>query len=139
MSDTLAVKCLCGEVELQLSGKPLDQFYCHCADCRAANGASYISVAMFAKSNMTLKQGKTQTWTYKSMPRTRCASCGTMLFGEVVGADLIGLKANLLPQGHFKPELHIHCDSAVLPVQDKLPHYRTLPEIWGGSNDTVSW
>lgn len=50
-----------------------------------------------------------------------------------------GVKANLLPLGTFTPAFHIHCQFAVLPVVDDLPHYASLPGVFGGTDDVVAW
>jgi hypothetical protein len=84
-------------------------------------------------------QGSPVTWKYKVLPRQRCAACGTQLMAEVPGADQIGVKANLLPAGMFRPAFHIHCRFAVLPIQDALPHFTGLPAKFGGSDATVDW
>jgi hypothetical protein len=98
---TTDVSCLCGAVKMRLAGKPLAQFYCDCDDCQAAHGAAFVPIAMFASDRVTVTQGKLATWTYKTLPRTRCARCGTQLFAVVPGTGLTGVKGNLLPRDLF--------------------------------------
>ncbi|SRR5712691_4277762 len=69
----------------------------------------------------------------------RCAACGTQLMAEVPGLDQVGVKANLLPADMFKPRFHINCRYAVLPVKDDLPHFKSFPAKFGGSDETVNW
>ncbi len=135
---TTKIRCLCGAIELQIDGEPFSQFYCHCDDCRAMTGAAYLGVAAFPASAVRVVRGKPATWTLKTMPRTHCSSCGTRLMAQP-SADISGVCANLLPLGMFKPELHINCERAVLPVKDDLPHYKASPARFGGSDDTVNW
>ena len=42
MDKTVLVQCRCGEVQLELTGDPTVQFYCHCDDCQAVHGAAYV-------------------------------------------------------------------------------------------------
>jgi hypothetical protein len=136
MSD---LRCLCGAIQVRVHGQPLAQFYCHCDDCQAVHGAAYVGIAVFPSQAVEVIKGTPTSWTYKSLPRERCASCGTYLIARVPDAELTGVKANLLPPGMFRPEFHIHCQHAVLPVVDGLPHYRALPAAFGGADDVVEW
>ena len=133
------VQCLCGAVKLAIDGEPLAQFYCHCDDCQAVSGGAYVSVAVFPSKAVHVVQGEPATWVYKTLRRKKCAACGTHLLAEVPGTDMVGVKANVLPQGMFKAQFHINCRYAVLPVRDELPHYKSFPAIFGGSDETVDW
>jgi hypothetical protein len=134
-----SIRCLCGAVQVRLEGEPMEQFYCHCDDCQAISGGACVGVAIFPARAVKVTQGSPVTWTYKVLPRQRCPDCGTQLMAEVPGADQIGVKANLLPKGMFKPQFHIQCRFAVLPVKDELPHYKGFPAKFGGSDETVDW
>jgi hypothetical protein len=136
MSDIL---CLCGAIRLRIQGQPVAQFYCHCDDCQAVHGAAYVGVSVFASQAVEIIQGTPTSWTYRTLPRQRCAVCGTLLIARVPDSELTGVKANLLPPGMFRPAFHIHCRHAVLPVVDDLPHYRSLPAVFGGTDDVVDW
>jgi hypothetical protein len=81
----------------------------------------------------------TSTWTYKTLPRTRCSICGTFLFGEPPGLGMRGVSGYLLPAGMFEPAFHNQCRYAVVPVQDELPHFKGLPASFGGTDETVDW
>ena len=61
------------------------------------------------------------------------------MMAEVPGTGQCGVKGNLLPPGMFKPQFHINCEFAVLPVKDDLPHYKSLPQVFGGSDEVVDW
>lgn len=136
---TIEVGCLCGAVRMRLAGDPVEQFYCHCDDCQTVSGGAYVGVAVYPASAVTVIKGEPTTWTYKVLPRSRCASCGTQLYADVPGFDQRGVKANLLPPGTFKPEFHIQCQYALLPVRDGLPHFKGFPARFGGSDETVDW
>ncbi|ASC71930.1 Glutathione-dependent formaldehyde-activating enzyme [Halomicronema hongdechloris C2206] len=136
---TTEISCLCGTVKVQLTGHPITQFYCHCDDCQATSGGAYIGVAVYPVDAVKIMQGELTTWTLKSLPRQRCAVCGTHVMAEVPGLAQVGIKANLLPKGEFKPDFHLHCRYAVLPVKDDLPHFKDLPASFGGTDGTSNW
>ncbi|MBX3620496.1 MAG: GFA family protein [Rhizobacter sp.] len=135
----ITTQCRCGRVQLRLGSAPMAQFYCHCGDCRAATGGAVTPTALFPADAVEVTGGDTCTWTYKTLPRTRCAACGTLLFGEPPGLGVRGVSGFLLPPEAFAPRFHIRCEEPVVEVNDRLPHYKGLPESFGGTGDTVAW
>jgi len=133
------LSCRCGNVQLRISNTSMAQFYCHCDDCRAVTGGAFVPIALFATDAATVTRGDTSTWTYKTLPRTRCSTCGTFLFGEPPGLGMRGVSGFLLPVEMFSPTFHSHCQYAVLPVKDDLPHFKGLPPSFGGTDETVDW
>jgi hypothetical protein len=136
--ETVSMKCRCGRVQLHISAPAIAQFYCHCDDCQATSGGAYVPVALFSSDSVTVI-GDTFTWTYKTLPRTRCSACGTFLFGEPPGLGFRGVSGWLLAAGSFRPAHHIQCRYAVAPVKDDLPHFKSLPAGLGGTDETVDW
>jgi hypothetical protein len=133
------LSCRCGTVQLEISSAPVAQFYCHCDDCRAVTGGAFIPLALFAADSVAVIGNPVFTWTYKTLPRTRCSTCGTFLFGEPPGSGVRGVSGYLLSADEFGPSFHIHCQSAVIPVNDRLPHFKGLPASFGGNDATVEW
>lgn len=136
---TVTLSCRCGSVRLKLSGSAMAQFYCHCDDCRAVTGGAFVAVALFQGDSVSISGNSTFTWTYRTLPRTRCSNCGMFLFGEPPGSGIRAVSGFLLPVGEFQPLFHIHCQHAVIPVKDDLPHFRALPAAFGGTDETVGW
>lgn len=136
---TTEITCLCGAVAVRLRGEPVLQFCCHCDDCQAVSGGAYVAVALFPADAVTLVRGETATWTYKVLPRQRCTICGGAVMAEVPGLDQIGVGAWKLPAAMVRPEFHIHCRYARAPVVDDLPHYASLPALFGGSDERAAW
>ena len=54
---TTRVQCRCGEVEIELTGEPLVQFYCHCDDCQAVHGAAYAPESVYPSDAVTVVRG----------------------------------------------------------------------------------
>jgi hypothetical protein len=136
--DPIEIACNCGAVNVRLTTPPLQQFYCHCDDCQQASGGPYVTIAIFPAAAVYVR-GETDAWTLRTLPRHRCRSCGTQMFGEVPGGEIIGIRAERLPPDLFQPSFHIHCRYARLPVTDALPHYAGLPPEFGGNDERVTW
>ena len=128
--------CSCGTVEIQLTGKPLVQYFCHCDDCQAVHGKAY-ACSLYPTSSVSIQRGETDTFTLKSSPRTRCKHCETYLFAEVPGHSVRGVNADLLPAGLFSPEFHMQCRYATAPINDELPHYKGIPARFKGSDELM--
>lgn len=133
------IRCLCGAVRVGLTEEPTHQFYCHCDDCQAASGGAYVSLALLPAHAMSIIQGETSIWKLRTMPRERCARCGTQMFARVPGQDIYAVKGNLLPKSMRRPEFHMQCRYALVPVKDDLPHYKSIPACFGGTDETVAW
>jgi hypothetical protein len=133
------VFCRCGSIGLRITGKSIAQLYCHCDDCQAAHGAAYVPIAIYPAEAVEVIKGNPTPLAANSLPRIHCAKCGTHLFNDVQSHSLRNVNGYLLPKGEFKPQFHVHCKYAVLPVVDDLPHYKGLPAAFGGSDDLVSW
>lgn len=74
---SVEIRCLCGAFKAQLTQEPVIQFYCHCDDCQAVSGGAYVSLAIVPAHALTITQGETVIWRLRTMPRERCAVCGT--------------------------------------------------------------
>lgn len=131
--------CRCGAVTIDIDALPIAQFYCHCDDCRAVTGGAFTAIALYPKDAVTIGGGETFTWTLKTLPRTRCRNCGTLLFGEPPGLGMVGVMGFLLPADAFAPTFHSQCRFAVLEGADELPHFAGLPPQFGGSDARVGW
>jgi hypothetical protein len=130
------VQCSCGAVEIQLTGKPVFQYYCHCDDCQCVHGKAY-PVSLYPAPAISVVRGDTDAFTLKTTPRTKCKQCRTYLFAEVAG--FAGVNADLLPEGMFNPAFHIQCRYAAAPIQDDLPHYKYTPARFRGSDELMQW
>ncbi|WP_224365250.1 GFA family protein [Hyalangium versicolor] len=136
---TTLVQCLCGAVQLELTGEPIAQLYCHCDDCQAVHGAAYVPAVMYRIPATRLVRGELGMCKRKVTPRTSCRECGTRMFAEPPGLGIRGVTALLLPPGMFKPTFHMQCQHALLPIKDGLPHFKGFPAAFGGSDEQVDW
>jgi hypothetical protein len=136
---TLLTPCRCGAVALEISAPPLVQMYCHCDDCQAVHGGAYVPESVYPAAAVTVVRGEPLTWKLKKSPRFTCGACGTRLFIDIVRLGLRGVNGYLLPPEEFRASFHMQCQFAILPVRDGLPHYRSRPAQFGGSDETVDW
>ena len=139
MNGISEISCPCGAVVVKLQGRPQLQFYCHCDDCQIVSGGAYVPVALFPAEAVLSIEGRVETWTYKVLPRQRCAVCGCGMLAEVPGLGQYGISGNRLPPGMLDPQFHIQCRYAQRPVKDELPHYDSLPEMFGGDGRLAGW
>ncbi len=132
-------QCRCGAVSLVLTGAPVAQLYCHCDDCQNAHRAAYAPAAIFPKEQVQVSRGELTPLVIRSTKRMVCSQCGTYLFSELERVGMRSVSAYLLPKGTFRPQFHVQCDEALLPVLDDLPHYRRFPANFGGAEEFVDW
>ena len=132
------VQCRCGGVELEIASEPIAQFFCHCDDCQAVHGGAYGRVVYPAEA-VKIVRGEPKSWTLKRNPRFFCPACGTKLFIDVLPLKLRGVNGYLIPKDEFRPQFHMQCQFAVRPVDDDLPHFKSRPARFGGSDETAPW
>ncbi len=133
------IECRCGAVEMEITGQPIAQFFCHCDDCQVVHGGAYAPESVYAADVVKVIRGDPVSWKLKRNPRLTCRECGTRLFIDVISLQMRGVNGFLLPPDYFKPTFHMQCKFAVRPVIDDLPHYKSLPQRFGGSEETVGW
>ena len=133
------IQCPCGSAHLRIRGEPIAQFWCHCSDCQQVHAAAYVAESLYVAEDVELLQANTIAFALKTAPRVSCAECGTRLFAELAEIGMRGLNGYLLPNGAFKPALHLNCAETVAAVLDDLPHYRTKPAAFGGDDVLMDW
>ena len=47
MSEVMRAACRCGAVEIEITGEPIAQFYCHCDDCQIVHGSAYVPESVY--------------------------------------------------------------------------------------------
>jgi hypothetical protein len=83
--------CLCGDVRIVATGRPLRVGLCHCLDCRKHHGALFNASAMFPADAVTI-EGETRDY----RGRHFCPRCGSSVFarsGDEIEVQLGALDA----------------------------------------------
>lgn len=126
-------ECQCGEVNYQVTGKPLLRAICHCTICQAANKGAYSDIALFRwRDVIQPTEGAVDYRTAKFPPilqRGYCRACQQLSIEYLqlfpipktifVPVKLIADKS-IVPA----PSLHIFYDKRAADIDDSLPKYQ---------------
>jgi hypothetical protein len=78
-------RCHCGGVRFVAKFPSRFVAHCHCASCRRAHGAAFVTWAGFSSAQVTVTEGAGLVAVHESSPgtfRRFCRACGTKLFFE---------------------------------------------------------
>ena len=103
--------CHCGTVRFVARFPSRFVAHCHCASCRRAHGAAFVTWAGFPSTQVSVVAGAETLAVHESSPGTRrsfCSRCGTKVFfqsdkwqGEThVPLALFDDPVDRAPQGH---------------------------------------
>jgi hypothetical protein len=83
--------CVCGALRYEAVGQPLYAGFCFCADCRKASGSGFIPFMGFLANRLQISGATRQSRVIAARGgeavRNFCASCGSLVFGGVVGEN----------------------------------------------------
>ncbi|MCW8899635.1 MAG: GFA family protein [Gammaproteobacteria bacterium] len=122
--------CLCGKIKFTLSGKIDDIVYCHCSQCRKAQGSAFATNANVKSYSFNFICGEENLSSYKySTEQTKyfCKNCGSPImskninFPENVRIRLGTIESDISE----RPVAHIFVSSKANweEISDSLPHY----------------
>ena len=86
MIDSFEASCLCGGITLSYCGALGPANYCHCEDCRRANGSAFnLGVRVERKDLKVKTHSELRTYKYvsdsgKEIERCFCGTCGSPIF-----------------------------------------------------------
>ena len=86
MNDHFEASCLCGGIQLRYSGTLGPANYCHCEDCRKANGSAFnIGVRVDRKDLEVMATTELRSYKFLSssgreIERCFCGTCGSPIF-----------------------------------------------------------
>ena len=141
MSTTYKGGCMCGAVQLEITGEPAAQAYCHCGSCRGWLGAPIHAAALWPTPNVTIVKGEDNLGLYKKTENSHrqfCKSCGSPVLVRHPGMGMTDVPAGNVAGLQYKPNLHVHYGEKVLAVRDGLPKFKDFPKEFGGSGETVA-
>ena len=91
--------CLCGAIEIEVSGALPEADACHCRQCRKQSGHYWASIDV-PTSSVTIKGEKHISW-YQSSEKVRrgfCDTCGSFLFWDPANPDKIAIAMGCFDQ-----------------------------------------
>ena len=132
--------CMCGAVQVELTGDPAGQAFCHCSSCRGWLGAPIHAASLWPASAVKVVQGKDKLGLYKKTEashRQFCTSCGAPVLVEHPAIGMVDIPAGTVQGLEYQPSLHVHYGEKVLAVRDGLPKFKDFPKDFGGSGDVL--
>jgi hypothetical protein len=132
--------CLCGAVELVISGEPAAMAYCHCESCRRWLGAPIHAASLWPTPNVRVEKGADRLATFKrteASHRQFCQACGAAVLIRHPALGLTDVPAGSIADFAYAPVLHVNYGEKVLTVRDGLPKFSDFPENFGGSGKTL--
>ncbi len=146
-------RCLCGDVQYEISQEAISSGYCHCRKCQRFSGAPVTMFTTFPQAAVRFTKGGPKY--YKSSliyERGFCANCGSSLTGRYYApemSDWMGIKtASLDNPEDFAPTWHLGVESQMpwFDIHDDLPRTRCdespdLRKRWEemGISDPKDW
>jgi hypothetical protein len=133
-------RCFCGQVEVEVTGEPAAQGYCHCESCRSISGAPVRGFTLWPKDNVRVTRGEDQLKGYNKTDfsdRRHCANCGGQVLIYHPSLGMTDVHSEILPSFDFQPTVHLNYQERTLPVRDGLPKMKDFPAEFGGSGETI--
>lgn len=78
-------KCLCGAVNLRITGKISDIIHCHCSLCRKNSGTAYATNGFINTADFAITSGDNCLTTFAFKPgrnRHFCKQCGSPVYSS---------------------------------------------------------
>mgnify|MGYP000843949959 FL=1 len=140
-TETYQAGCPCGAVQLEISGPPAVQAYCHCVSCRSWLSAPIHAAALWPSDHVKVVKGAGNLGLYKKTENSHrqfCKSCGAAVFVGHPGMGMTDVPAGSVKGLKYTPALHVHYGEKVMTVRDGLPKFKDFPKDFGGSGEMLT-
>jgi hypothetical protein len=134
-------RCICGAIEVEVTGSPEAMGYCHCNSCRSCSGKPFHAFSLWKPEAVRIKAGSQYVVTSQKPAmshRKYCARCGGHLMTYHPTPDLVDMFVSTFPTLAFSPSVHVNYAETVLPVRDGLPKLKDFPQELGGSGEMIA-
>ena len=77
--------CLCGKVHFEISGEIQNIIYCHCSQCRKAQGSAFATNGNIDTAGFKFISGENELTGYESSPghtKYFCKNCGSPIISK---------------------------------------------------------
>ena len=141
MHQTHKGSCLCGAVELTVTGNPVAEGFCHCSSCRSWSAAPVNAFSLWKPEAVTVTKGEGNIGVYHKTEKSYrkfCKTCGGHLLTDHPLWGVIDVYAATIPSFHHEPKLHVNYAETVLRIKDGLPKMKDMLSEMGGSGDTLA-
>jgi hypothetical protein len=126
--------CLCGRIRYEYGGRFGTPIFCHCAQCRKAQGTAFATNVPIEVAKLNIVAGEELLKAYESSPgkkRMFCSVCGSPLFSHRDdNPDVLRLRMGSLETPiDFKPVAHFFVASKAewYDIHDDLPRFAERP------------
>ena len=128
--------CLCGRVQYEIAGTPLNFFHCHCQRCRKANGTGHASNIILKPDNAEWTSGESELLSFKVPDAKRfrnvfCKTCGSPMPRIAPDLSIAVIPAGTLDsEPAISPTARIFWDDRTdwSCAAGGVPHWPTYPE-----------
>ncbi|VAW52518.1 hypothetical protein MNBD_GAMMA05-1107 [hydrothermal vent metagenome] len=131
-NDTYKGGCLCGQIRFEIIGKIQDIVYCHCSQCRKAQGSVFATNGNVDVDDFIFVLGESELTGYESSPgqiKYFCKHCGSPIISknqnsaEKIRVRLGAIESEITE----RPSAHIFIASKANweNFEDNVPHYET--------------
>ena len=121
--------CLCGAISFRIDPPPRELTFCHCGQCRKAQGSAFATSAPVPAAHFTLLSGSDALRSYRATPskaRYFCGHCGSPIYSQVDGNAMLRVRAGTLDAGvDLTPVAHIYTAERAdwHAIGDALPRF----------------
>lgn len=119
--------CICGAVQLSITGDPAAMAYCHCESCRRWLSAPIHAASLWPTPSVVVTQGadKLKVWKRtEASHRQFCSSCGAAVLIVHPDLGMTDVPAGSIAGLDYQPTMHVNYGEKVLSVKDGLPKYK---------------
>ncbi len=141
MAESYKSGCACGAVEVEISGDPAVQCYCHCESCRGWLGAPIHAAALWPTPSVRITKGENQLGVFKKTEASHrhfCTSCGAPVLVRHPQIGMTDVPAGTVSGLAYTPTMHVNYGEKVMAARDGLPKFKDFPKEFGGSGDKIS-
>lgn len=133
-TDTITGSCLCGIVRYEIAGRIGPVVYCHCSQCRKANGTAFAANANVRQTDIAFLSGRDRVTEYESSPdkyRAFCSRCGSPIYSRTTSdSDHLRVRLGTLNEDPGRRSL-AHCfvgsKAPWFEICDGLPQFPEGP------------
>jgi len=124
--------CLCGKVRFEITGKIQDIIYCHCSQCRKAQGSAFATNGNIDIKGFKFISGENELTGYESSPgltKYFCKYCGSPIISKnASNPNKVRVRLGVIESDIIeRPVAHIFVTSKANweDIEGDLPQYET--------------
>ncbi len=129
---TVVGGCLCGKIRYRIAAPLGPLVYCHCSECRKAQGVGYAANTPVALSSFEILSGGELLTAFRAShnkSRYFCSNCSAAIYSHLDGADTVRIRAGTLDTDtNVVPTAHIFTGSKAswVTIHDGLEQHLEL-------------